>query len=70
MVQVHSFRVYDANIDDYVFPQRKSTQARIERIGGEILPGTAAEVPEEELDGDGKHVGPPPRVGFQTRVEG
>lgn len=69
MTKVHSFRVYDANTDDYVYPPRKSTEERIVRIRGEILPGTEQDVPDDQLDGDGKHIGPPQRTGCQTRVE-
>ena len=68
MVKVHSFRAYDVRNDEYAYPQRKSTKERIERIRGEIIPGTGIDVPEYEVDAEGKHVGPPPRTGLQTEV--
>lgn len=69
MPTVHQFRVYDIQQDDWRVQGRKSTAARVERVGGERVPGTAEEVPEEELDADGKHTGPPARSGFQTSID-
>lgn len=68
MPTVHHFRVYDVQLDGWRVQHRKSTEERIRRVGGEIIPGTAEDVPAEELDDDGKHVGPPPISGFQRQI--
>ena len=47
---VHSFRVWNPTTDTYIMPERKSPAERIERIRGEIIPGTAELVDASDLD--------------------
>jgi hypothetical protein len=60
MVTVYHFRVYDPANDATIVQPRKSTAERIERIRGEIIPGTAEEVDPSTLDEDGRY-NPPSR---------
>lgn len=50
MTVVHHFRVWNPSADAYVTPERKSPAERIERVRGEIIPGTAELVDRSQLD--------------------
>ena len=54
-IKVHHFRVWDQTRGEHIVPKRKSPVARIERIGGEIIPNTAQEVDEADLDQEGRY---------------
>ena len=56
MVTVHHFRVWDALKDEWIYPPLKSPAARIKAVAkGEIIPGTAEEVDEADLDEHGRY---------------
>jgi hypothetical protein len=55
---VHSFKVWDNRTGDIVQPERKSTADRIARVGGEIVPGSAAWVSSAEVDPEGRMINP------------
>ena len=46
-VLVHRYKVYDVTKDDYLVSTRMATPEKIEKIGGEIIPGTGLEVSED-----------------------
>jgi len=52
---VHQFKVWDPELDEYLFPPLKSTVERIKEIGGEIITGTAEEVDASKIDKEGKY---------------
>jgi hypothetical protein len=54
LIEVHSFKVWDHRRGDMIQPPAKSTAARIERIGGTIIAGTAEWLPPSSVDADGK----------------
>lgn len=56
MVTVHRFRVRDFLTDKWLYSVSKRTAKSIDAIGGEIIDGTAEEVSEEEIDGEGRHI--------------
>lgn len=56
MVTVHRFRVWDILTDKWMYSVSKRTAKRIDALGGEIVEGTAEEVSEEEIDGEGRHI--------------
>ena len=66
-IQVFNFRVYDVAAGDMIIPPRKSTLDRIERIGGTVIAATEEWVSSDEIDGEGKHVGPTSRDGSGVR---
>lgn len=49
-ITVHHFRVYDAKTDVWISPPRKSPVERINRVGGQIIPGTGEDVNASALD--------------------
>jgi hypothetical protein len=57
-VEVHSFKVWDSQIGDIVQPERKCTVDRIARVGGEIVPGSAAWVSSADVDPEGRMLNP------------
>lgn len=72
-VEVSGFQVWDSARGDMVQGLRKSTPARIARIGGTPIPGTSEWVPAENIDAEGwlKPVPISPSQsgdGFQTQV--
>jgi hypothetical protein len=56
VVTVHRFRVRDFLTDKWMYSVCKRTAKSVEAFGGEIVEGTAEEVSEEELDGEGRYV--------------
>jgi hypothetical protein len=52
-VTVHSFCLYGSHVESPHVPGYKATAQAIERMGGEPLPGTAQQVPDEVLDDAG-----------------
>lgn len=52
LVEVHSFKVWDHRAGEMVQPSAKSTAARIARIGGNIIPGTAEWMTASSVDPD------------------
>jgi hypothetical protein len=52
-VTVYRYRRYDPAIDDYRISSRMATRRHIERIDGEIIPGTEAHVDSSHLESDG-----------------
>jgi hypothetical protein len=58
LVEVHSFKVWDNQLGDFVQPERKSTGDRIARVGGEIVPESAAWVSSAEVDPEGRMLNP------------
>jgi len=49
MVKVYRYRVYDITSDDYRYSSRMATLERIEKIGGERLDDTEANIDEKLL---------------------
>lgn len=41
MVVVYQFKVWDVQLGDWVLASRKSSEDRISRCGGKVIPGTA-----------------------------
>jgi hypothetical protein len=68
MVTVHYFRVYDVVHDRMVTQALKSPAERIKRIGGEIIPGTAEEVEDEDLDEHGRYAPRPASAEIHTEA--
>jgi hypothetical protein len=58
LVEVHSFKVWDNRTGDMVQPERKSIADRIARVGGEIIPGSAAWISSAEVDPEGRVINP------------
>lgn len=54
LVEVHSFEAWDNQAGKMVTARAKSTAARIARIDGNIIPGTAEWVPPSYLDAEGR----------------
>lgn len=52
---VHHFLVFDEAEEEYVIPPLKSTEDRIIRVGGEILPCTEEVVDRSALDSAGRY---------------
>jgi hypothetical protein len=52
VVTVHSFRIWDAVADKWLYSVAKRTAKSLDAIGGEIVEGSAEEVSEEEIDGE------------------
>ncbi|HLY07008.1 MAG TPA: hypothetical protein VKR31_14780 [Rhizomicrobium sp.] len=59
-VTVYKFKIWNTEIGQFVLSLRMGTRAAIESAGGEIMEGSATEVPVTELD----------RRGFTTRNTG
>ncbi|GEM_PF-6947919 len=55
MVTVHGFRVWDFLNDKWVYPDHKRTAKSIKAIGAEIIEGSAEEVLEKDIDGQGRY---------------
>jgi hypothetical protein len=54
-VKVYSFRVFDINANGLRVAKHKATRdAIVSRFGGEVLEGTAQDVPSAELDEQGR----------------
>jgi hypothetical protein len=53
MVTVHHFKVWSITTGGYVASARKAIIETIREAKGEIVPGTAEEVDETALDGQG-----------------
>jgi len=56
LIEVHAFKVWDGAAGDMVQPRGKSTAARIAKIGGEIIPGSAEWLPPSAIDPEGRMV--------------
>jgi hypothetical protein len=54
LIQVHSFKHWDAGANDMVQAARKSTAERIARVRGEIVPDTGEWVDPSAIDADGR----------------
>jgi hypothetical protein len=54
LVEVYSFKVWDSRAGEMVRPRAKSTAARIARIKGEIILGTAEWVVPSSVDAEGR----------------
>ncbi len=53
MIEVYSFRVWDSQSGDWVYPERKSPAERIEMARGEIIPGSGELIDPKLLDHQG-----------------
>ena len=49
-VTVYRFKIWNAEIGEFVLSLRMGTRAAIETAGGEIVEGSGTEVPVTELD--------------------
>ena len=58
MPTVHNFTLWDHLAGKRIMLAYKCTQERIEKLGGEIVPYTAEEVDESDLDDDGIYIPP------------
>ena len=56
MVVVHRFKLLEPATGDWIVQIPKSTQARIEALGGLIIAGTAEEVDVAKIDDDGRYI--------------
>lgn len=58
MVTVHNYRSWDPYREDWFYPPYKCTAERI-RERGEIMPDTAEEVDQSQLDAQGRYLPKP-----------
>jgi hypothetical protein len=54
-VTVHGFHTRTGPVENPQVSLFKATPAAIRRLGGEIIEGTAEDVPREELDDEGRY---------------
>ncbi len=55
MIEVHHFKLRNANTGDWEFPPSKRTAEGIAKIGGEIIPDTMEMVYHAMLDSEGRY---------------
>jgi len=66
MTKVFRYKVYDTTRDDYAISTRMATRAKIKEIGGEVIPGTKAEIDAKHLEDGWTEKG---FVGLQAAVQ-
>lgn len=54
-ITVHNFRMYGRHAESPEVSAFKATRQAIDRAGGEPVPGTAQDVPEDEVDDAGHY---------------